>query len=170
MAIDFGKAFVINGNEGILDAPAIVASADALTSLITARGSINLSLGRLPLIEDISVRPNDPLVPYDAFVVSGLGSVVSGVTGHTSLNIGDYLMLAVDGDSTIAANWAGVSNVVIPSGTNGAPPYWGTNYNYVRVANSRLPFFPVIAATMLASASLVALLAQEVFGKVGGIV
>lgn len=138
MSINMSRPFVQSGNEGILDGNT-GAVVDSLTQLITTRGTIDLSESRLPNANDVSVRPTDPLIAYDAFVVSTGGTVVSGVGGTTTLSPGDYLVLANDNGSTTASNWIGWPNSAVPP--NPTNPLSGAILPG-RVVGARLPFFP----------------------------
>ena len=135
------------GNEGKISENAATGSDtvnDALTNTFITRGSIDLSQNRLPTIDDVAVRPDDPLIAYDCFVVEVGGSVVTGVTGAASLAIGDLLILKVNEGSATAANWLALANSANPVTDAGLPvfPYYGTNNKNVVVCNRRLPFFP----------------------------
>ena len=102
------------------------------TEIFITRGILDLNENRLPNTADVNVRPSDPLVAYNAFVITGAGTTIAGVTGKTSLNVGDYLFLIANADPTVASNWMGVANNATNS-TVGANAYWGTNRKYVRV-------------------------------------
>lgn len=147
------RSFVINSNEGV---PGVFSDGarvtpDALTQVFTTRGSLNLALNRLPNANDLSVRPSDPLIAYDAFLVSVAGTPVAGVTGVASLNVGDYLVLVNDAAIATAASWTGIVNSVIPPVTGN--PYYGA-VNYARVLSERLPFFPAILAAFVVFGTL----------------
>ena len=135
------RTFVITSQEGVpgVGVEGAKVSPDALTQLYCTRGSIDLSLNRLPNANDLSVRPSDPLIAYDAFLVSVAGTAVAGVTGTTALNVGDYLILVNDSAIATATSWNGVVNSVLPT-VNGNT-YYGA-VNYVKVVSDRLPFFP----------------------------
>jgi hypothetical protein len=147
-SVNFQYQYLRTGNAGMefgsnaSSGPGMVS--DSLTSLFTTRGTMDLNLNRLPTDNDCTVRPSDPLVLYDAFVVSAAGTVFTGVTGPSTLNVGDLLVLMVDGGGATAADWMGIPNtgLQIPVPAQSSAYNGLTATNNVRVINRRLPFFP----------------------------
>ena len=161
MGINMGKPFVITGSEAILEDNASSGPnsvADSLTSIYTTRGSINLNTSLLPTINDLSVRPTDPIVAYDAFVICASGNVPTGVGGTTALNVGDLLVLTANTPETAAA-WIGVKNTAIP--VMSGNPFYGAVSGYIRVIDSKSPFFTSWILAVISISYLV-----SIFGKI----
>ena len=143
--VNYSNINVRGGNEGMLDdnaagGPGMVSN--SLTLLFTTRGTLDLNLNRLPIQNDVTVRPTDPLIVNDSFVMSSAGTAPAGVTGTTALNPGDLLVLIAP-DATVAANWQGILNSALPlPKASQSSAYNGQVTNNVRVVGTRLPFFP----------------------------
>jgi hypothetical protein len=144
MSINARRNFVQVGHESVANPAATGPDAvtNALTQLLSTRGSIDLNENRLPNADDLTVRPTDPIVAYNAFVVSAAGNAPAGVTRVTALNVGDYLVLSVDADPTVASNWMGLTNVALSSFS--ASTYSGAHANWYHIVDTPLPFFPLI--------------------------
>jgi hypothetical protein len=144
---NFKRQFVRVGNEGIglgsnaATGPGMVS--DSPTSLYTTRGSIDLNLARLPGQNDCTVRPSDPIVVYDRFIVSAAGAVPVGVGGVANLNAGDYLVLTVDSGAATPADWVGMVNnaAQYPNSTTSSA-YNGQQNLPPVIVDQQLPFFP----------------------------
>jgi hypothetical protein len=145
MTQNFANQYVRMGNEGMLNnaaaGPGMVS--DSLTSLFTTRGSIDLNENRLPNANDVNVRPDDPLIANDAFVVSGAGTVPTGVGGQATLNVGDLLVIVNNLGATTATNWIGVQNTALSIPTAANSSFHSGQQNMPpRVISKKLPFFP----------------------------
>jgi hypothetical protein len=129
-------------NDHISSSPVGDSNSDCLTQIYITRGDIDLNEGRLPTLGDATIRPTDPLVRNTAFIVSAAGTAINGILGTTALNVGDYLVLSVNGDPTVASNWIGVVNSVISKAQMPSTNYWGTNNKWVKIISESLDFFP----------------------------
>ncbi len=110
-------------------------SQGAAFSVYRTRGIIDLNENRLPNANDVRVAITEPILGYDAFVVSGGGTPVSGVNmaaGVTALNPGDYLVY-LGGTVTSASSWWGIVNS--NNATTGLNPNMQSPY-FVRIVGT----------------------------------
>lgn len=145
MTLNAQYQYVRTGNAGMLDGNAASGSgmvSDSFTMLFVTRGTIDLNENRLPIANDCTVRPTDPILLYDAFVVTASGTPKSGIVGPTALNVGDLLVLAIDADATVATNWLAVVNTALQLPSSASSSAYNGQLPKVRVINTRLPFFP----------------------------
>jgi hypothetical protein len=77
-------------------------------SVYRTRGCIDINLNRLPIADDITISPTQDIVSLDAFVCTDAGTPMSGITGASTVNAGDYLVY-LSGGATTPANWIAIN-------------------------------------------------------------
>lgn len=139
---NMSRNYVVNGSEGT--APGSDSTQNvgpSLVALLRTRGAYDPQENRLPVVNDITVEPTDPIVEYDAFVYTAVGTSFSGVKGEANVSAGDYIVfIGTTTDPTVATNWISIANTQ-PNYANN-PKMAGTPPGFVRVVSSHLPFFP----------------------------
>lgn len=78
------------------------------------RGAISIASNTLPTAASATVRPNDPLIAGNMFVVTA-GGTLAGIGGEDRLSPSDILIL-IGTDAAVAANWVGISRSLDTTG------------------------------------------------------
>lgn len=125
--INTSIGYVNNGcDDGLPGTPA----GGAAAAVYRTRGTIDITLNRLPQVSDINIAISEPINPLDAFLVVNAGTPTAGVTGAGTVNPGDYLVY-ISGTVTVAASWAAITNPSTLTQFPNSPP------GFVRTVGSR---------------------------------